>query len=125
MNLYHELLLDHYKYPRHKGTLENPDFSSGQYNPSCGDRIAFQGKVSDGIITQIVFEGSGCVISLATTSLLSEHVINKPLSFVQNLTAEDMLKMIGIDELGPTRLKCVLLPLEALQEGIKAYLAAQ
>jgi nitrogen fixation NifU-like protein len=123
MNMYHELLLDHYKYPRHKGTLENPDFSSGQYNPSCGDRVAFQGKITDGTIAQIAFEGSGCVISLATASLLGVHILNKPVSFAQHLTPADMVNMIGI-ELGPTRLKCALLPLEAVQEGIKAYQAA-
>ena len=124
MNLYHELLLDHYKYPRHKGMLKNPDFSSGQYNPSCGDRVAFQGKVTDGTISQIAFEGSGCVISLATASLLSEFILNKSVSFAQHLAPADILTLIGI-ELGPTRLKCALLPLEAIQEGISAYQAAQ
>jgi len=120
--LYQQALLDHYKNPRNYGELKNPDFVSGKYNPSCGDRVDIQAKVQDGILIDVAFTGTGCVISLAAASLLLELVKGKLLTEIQALTADDIKKLIGIS-LGPVRLKCALLPLYALQEGITSYLA--
>jgi nitrogen fixation NifU-like protein len=100
--------------------LENPDFSSGQFNPSCGDSIALDAKLQNDRIKEIFFEGKGCVISQATASLLTELAKGKTMVELLNLDEAAMLELVGID-LGPTRLKCALLPLEALQEGIKKY----
>ena len=66
---------------------------------------------------KLVFSGSGCVISQATASMLTEHCIGKNVEEVLALTKDDILKLIGI-ELGPVRLKCALLALQALQQGI-------
>jgi len=120
INLYRERLMDHYRHPRNKGRLENPVFSSGQFNPSCGDSVSFEAQVQENKITALVFEGKGCVISQATASLLTEFAVGKELSELLKIDKDFMLKLIGM-ELGPTRLKCALLPLEALQEGIKKY----
>lgn len=122
MNLYQQQLMDHYYHPRNRGTLENPDFSSGVMNPSCGDSIEWQGKVQGNKLVDLKFTGKGCVISQASASLLSELVIEQSLDFIQRLTKDDMIKLVGI-ELGPTRLRCALLALEALHEGIKSYLS--
>ncbi len=118
--LYQQIIMDHYKNPRFKGAIENPDIDSGVYNPSCGDKTSFTARVSDEVITDIAWDGIGCVISLATASLLAELAINKQLNEVLMLDKNDILIMIGI-ELGPTRLKCALLPLEAIKKGIQEY----
>ena len=116
--LYQERLLDHYRNPRNRGTLEMPDFSSGMANPSCGDAVSLQGTLKDEVIEACVFEGKGCVISQATASLLTEKVKGKTIAQVGVLNADAMQTLIGM-QLGPTRLKCALLPLEALKNGLQ------
>ncbi|MDP3889530.1 MAG: iron-sulfur cluster assembly scaffold protein [bacterium] len=120
-NLYQAILLDHYRNPRHRGVLEKPDFSSGSTNPSCGDSVSFQGCVEGDLITAVAFTGSGCVISQATASLLSEYVLNKTLSQIMMLDKDFIVSMIGMPQIGPMRIKCALLPLQALQVGIAQY----
>jgi nitrogen fixation protein NifU and related proteins len=122
LNLYQEELMDHYRYPRNHGQLPHPDFTSGQFNPSCGDKVAIQGCIEGQKLTQLAFEGAGCVISLATASMLTEQVKDKSLEDINKLDKDFILGMIGMS-LGPTRLKCALLPLEALKTGIKNYQA--
>jgi nitrogen fixation protein NifU and related proteins len=121
MQLYKEELLDHYRFPRHKGRLVQPDFSSGQHNPSCGDQVSFEAKLANGKIVDIAFDGVGCVISQATSSMLAELVKDKSVHYVIGLKTSDILNLISID-LGPTRLKCALLCLYALQEGLHNHL---
>ena len=120
MNLYKEELTDHYRNPRNKGTLQEPDFASIQHNPSCGDSISWQGRIQAGIITALAFEGKGCVISQGASSMLSGAVLGQSRAYIMQLDSVFMRELIGL-ELGPTRLRCVLLPLEALQQGIIAY----
>jgi len=120
-NIYQAILLDHYRNPRNRGELEKPDFSSGGDNPSCGDSIAFQGRVKDGKLVAVAFTGSGCVISQATASLLAEYVLNKKLVEIVVLDKDFVLSMIGMQQLGPIRIKCALLSLQALQKGIINY----
>lgn len=119
MNMYKERLMDHYRHPRHKGVIENPDFSSGVHNPSCGDAISITGTVKDGIITAIAFDGFGCVISQAAASLLMEAVVHKQVSFARDFPQEAMKDLVAFD-CGPTRLKCVLLAWQALREALNA-----
>ena len=121
MKFYKELLMDHFKNPRHQGTLENPDFSTDRYNPSCGDSISIEGCVKDGIVTELAFTGSGCVISQATASILSEFCIGKSVDDILAIKKEDVPKLIGLDNLGPTRRKCAILSLIALQDGLLEY----
>ncbi len=120
MKLYQEELMDHYRHPRHRGTLQRPDFSTGEYNPSCGDSVSVQGNIKQNELIAIAFEGAGCVISQAAASLLAEYALNRSLDELAALTADDILKLVKIP-LGPTRLKCALLSLHALKEGIKQY----
>lgn len=117
-SLYQAHLLDHYKNPRHKGVLSHADFSSGQYNPSCADSVSFQGVIYKGILTAVAFQGSGCVISQAAASILAEYALNKSVTDVIALDKNQFMTMLGI-ELGPNRIKCALLPLFALQDGLK------
>lgn len=117
-NMYHDILLDHYNHPRTKGAVDAPDFSSGVQNPSCGDSVVIQGKINDGYITVCGFQAQGCVISCATASLLTEKVQGKSVQEVMEYTAQTMLDLVQLT-LGPTRLRCALLALEALQTGLK------
>lgn len=121
MELYKQELLDHYRFPRHKGKLIRPDISSGHHNPSCGDHVCFEAKIADGTIVEIAFDGGGCVISQAAASILAVFVLGKSIEFVQGLQTHDMRALINM-ELGPTRLKCALLSLQALQSGIFTFL---
>ena len=120
MNVYQEILLDHFKHPRHKGVLEHADFSSGQHNPSCGDMVSMQGIVRDGMLANVAFEGKGCVISMATASLLCEAACGQKLAIISAYDVDFVLNLIGM-QLGPNRLQCALLPLQALQAGVYEY----
>jgi len=115
--LYQEELMDHYKYPRNHKTITSPDFAISELNPSCGDRIAIEGKISDDSISDLGFSGSGCVISQATASMLTEHCIGKKVDIALTLSKNDIIAMVGL-EMGPTRLKCALLSLQVLQHGL-------
>jgi nitrogen fixation NifU-like protein len=115
--LYQEIIRDHYQNPRHKGCIAHPTFASVQHNPSCGDSISWQGTLEHGVLTNIAFQGVGCVISQATASLLAQAVIGKQSSEIMSLDATFISQLIGIS-LGPTRLKCALLSLMALQSGL-------
>ena len=116
-DLFRENILEHYRYPRCQGTLENPDFTFEDANPLCGDRIRMDFKVKDGVLEQVRFSGVGCSISQAAASMLCEHVEGRPLEEIKQLGRDDVLDMLGID-LGPVRLKCGLLALKTLKAGI-------
>ena len=117
-NLYQEILMDHYRHPRNRGRLSAPDFSSMSHNPSCGDSVQFDGRIQDGVLTELAFEGTGCVISQAMASILCEKLVGKPVSEIQILDKDYLIGILGM-QLGPTRLKCAVLPLQALHEGLK------
>jgi nitrogen fixation NifU-like protein len=124
VNLYQDVLIDHYRNPRNRGVLDHPDFKSGEENPSCGDSVSMYGRVMDDILTAMSFQGKGCVISQAAASMLTQIVLGKNLQEIMQIDAAYMRKLVGID-LGPTRVRCALLALEALQKGIQEYLNAQ
>lgn len=118
MDLYRELILDHYKHPRNFGHLENPDASAEEHNVTCGDRVVMEVRIDEQKkIKEIKFSGEGCAIDQASASMLTEEVLGKPLKDVMNLTKEDITEMLGT-ELTPSRIKCAVLPLEVLQKAI-------
>jgi len=118
-SLYQAQLLDHYQHPRNKGVLAGATVSSALHNPSCGDSVSIEAIIADGRVLQLAFQGSGCVISQATASLLTEKLMGKTIAEILDLDAAFVQHMIGM-ELGPTRLKCALLPVDALKEGVQA-----
>ena len=118
--LYREELLDHFRHPRNRGELPDAQVSTEALNPSCGDEIALQIRVDDGILSQIAFMGKGCVISQAAASLLTELVKGKRVEELEGLTKDDMTSLVGIS-LGPTRLRCALLALESLHNALLLY----
>jgi nitrogen fixation NifU-like protein len=122
--IYREKLLEHYHHPHNVGTLERPDFSSTEYNHSCGDQIQMEGHIRDGVLVRLKFVGVGCILSQAVASMLTELCKGKSLQEVLALDKDYIMSLIGMS-LGPTRLRCALLPLYAIQHGIQAYLQEQ
>lgn len=117
-DLYREVIVDRYKNPHHRGTLDPHDITFEDDNPLCGDHIRIDLRVDDdGKVSEAVFNGQGCAISQASADLLVESILGKSLGEVKALTKEDVLDMLGI-ELGPMRLKCALLSLKVLKAGV-------
>jgi nitrogen fixation NifU-like protein len=116
-DLYREVILDHYKNPRHKGTLDPHDFSYEDENPLCGDKIRIDVRLDEQQRVQdVAFTGRGCAISQASASMLTESIVGKTLDEVKQLGKDDILEMLGI-QLTPVRLKCALLSLKVLKAG--------
>ena len=115
MNIYQDLILDHYHHPHNQGRLYKPDRSIIVNNPFCGDRIEMMVNFEKNRIKEIKFQGEGCIISNASASLLSDHIKGKSKQELKKLDAKFIIKMLGID-LGVNRIKCAMLPLEALRK---------
>lgn len=113
----HDELLEHFKYPSNKKNVQDPDFASCSENPSCGDKISIEGKVINNKIIDIGFGGSGCVISQATASMLTDFCKDKSVDELLNLNKDDILALVKM-ELGPNRLKCALLCLQVLRQAL-------
>jgi nitrogen fixation protein NifU and related proteins len=125
-DLYREDILDHYEHPHHHGALPDADISIGDNNPSCGDRISVDVKLSPDRtrIADVAFNGDGCVISQAATSMLMDAVVGISVADVQRLDRQAVLNLLGIP-LTPTRVKCAMLGLKVLQAGLYRHLAEQ
>ncbi len=117
-DLYREMIIDRFQNPHYRGELDPHDISYADDNPLCGDHIRIDLRVDENDkVTEAVFDGRGCSISLAAADLLIEDVIGKSLADVKQLSKEDVLDLLGI-ELGPVRLKCALLSLKVLKAGV-------
>jgi nitrogen fixation protein NifU and related proteins len=117
-DLYRELIIDRYKNPHFRGSLEPNDISFEDDNPLCGDHIKIDLRVDENNrVIEAAFDGHGCAISQASADLLAESVIGKTLDEVKQINKQDILDMLGI-ELGPVRLKCALLSLKVLKAGV-------
>jgi nitrogen fixation protein NifU and related proteins len=120
-DIYREIILDHYRNPRNKGTIDNADVVIHDSNPLCGDQIDIYLKVVEGQVKDIKFDGKGCAISQASASMLTEMVMDKPLTTAKDMSKEDVLENIGLTNLGPARIKCALLSLKVLKMGMVKY----
>jgi len=133
--LYRELILDHYRDPRHAEPLAEPDVVAEGYNPLCGDEVELRLTFENGAISDVSFHGRGCSISQASGSMLTELVIGKPFEEVRRLSAlfNEMMKAPDVEppeELGdlealqgvakfPVRVKCATLSWHTLEDGLK------
>ena len=113
---YEELILEHWRNPRNKGSLENPDIDVVEANPLCGDVVRLQLSVKEGTVKDVRFEGRGCAISQAAASLLTEMIKGKTVSELEEMKDEELLSALG--GVIKTRLSCALLPLRALRKGL-------
>ncbi|MEA5079415.1 MAG: SUF system NifU family Fe-S cluster assembly protein [Anaerolineaceae bacterium] len=117
-DLYREVIVEHYKNPGYRGSLDPHDISFEDENPLCGDHIRIDLRVDEnGIVKEAAFDGHGCAISQASADLLLESIIGKNIEDLKKLNKNDVLELLGI-ELGPVRLKCALLPLKILKAGV-------
>jgi nitrogen fixation NifU-like protein len=117
-DLYRELIIDRYKNPHFRGSLEPHDISFEDDNPLCGDHIRMDIRINGNQrVTEVAFDGHGCAISQATADLLAESIVGKTLDEVKKINKQDVLDLLGI-ELGPVRLKCALLSLKVLKAGV-------
>jgi nitrogen fixation NifU-like protein len=117
-DLYRDYILDHYKRPHHAGALVAPDAHYEGFNPLCGDRIALDLRILDGVVTEVAWQGQGCAISQASASLLSDEIEGQSVERVAALTPDDVLDLLGI-EISPARLKCALLSLDTVSHALE------
>ena len=116
--LYREVILDHYKAPRNFGLLDPNDAVAEGQNPLCGDEVTVTVRFDgDDVISAVGFEGRGCAISLAATSMLTDLVKGRSAQDVAAMPKDELLEEIGIP-LTPVRLKCALLGLGVLKVAL-------
>ena len=112
-----EYILDHYKNPRNYGTIEDADLSCEDGIPSCGDQIRLDVKLDGSKVQDLKFSGTGCAISQASVSILTEEAIGKEIEEIKSLTDQDMLDALG-RRISPIRFKCALLGLNVLKKAL-------
>lgn len=118
--LYSELLLDHFRNPRNLGSLPTPDITYEEFNPLCGDRIRIEVELKDNIVRAARFQGDGCAISVAAASMLTELIVGSEIADSEVISSDMLLSSLKSD-IQPARVKCALLPLEALRSGVRLY----
>ncbi|MGI0003812.1 MAG: Fe-S cluster assembly sulfur transfer protein SufU, partial [Candidatus Nitrosotenuis sp.] len=123
--LYTEIIIDEARHPRNHGKLEHPDISQHDSNPMCGDSITLQMNIKDNSISDIKWDGKGCTICTACTSVLTQLIQGKDIDYAKNLQKETILSELGLGHLtqqSPIRIKCALLSLKVLKLGLYSYL---
>ena len=130
--LYRQVIMDHYKHPRNRGTFEDESLTVEMNNPTCGDRIFLQFKLDGDIVEDVRFTGEGCSISLASASMMTQAIKGKTVEEVlamSELFSQMMLgKDIDFDDFGlediealqgvsnfPARIKCATLAWKAME----------
>ena len=133
--LYRELILDHYRNPRHREPLADPDVVAEGYNPLCGDEVELRLKFENGAVSGVSIGGRGCSISQASGSMLTDAIAGKAVEearHLMNLFTKLMTDPEGEppEELGdleafqgvakfPVRVKCATLAWHTLEDGLK------
>ena len=134
-DLYRQVIIDHYRNPRHRGALSSPTSSHEGFNPLCGDEVTVDLLVNGGVVEDVAFRGAGCSISQSSASLMTEAVIGKPVTEAESLIQEFTAMMTGSDEIDlealgdlealmgvrkfPVRVKCATLAWHTLHEALE------
>jgi nitrogen fixation NifU-like protein len=138
-SMYQQIILDHYKHPQHRGLPENFDAEVHHVNPTCGDEVTLRVRIADGQIAELGWEGEGCSISQASTSVMSDLVAGKPIDNAMQLQEkflglmqsrgnselteadedelEDAVAFEGVSKY-PARVKCALLGWMAMKSAV-------
>ena len=114
--LYKEIILDHFRRPRHRQEVEGAEIEEHLNNPLCGDEVTVYANLGDGGL-EVAHTGRGCAISQASASMLLEKMQGKSVEDAKQFSAEDMLKLYGA-RLTPNRQKCCLLSWKVLQSAV-------
>ncbi|OBZ13395.1 MULTISPECIES: Fe-S cluster assembly sulfur transfer protein SufU [Bacillales] len=133
-DLYRRVIMDHYKNPRNRGTMNEESVTINLNNPTCGDRISLQLQVVDGKVSDAKFSGEGCSISMSSASMMTEAVKGKSfdeaLAMAEKFSAlmkgepvefdeyEELDALSGVNKF-PARIKCATLAWNALRKGIE------
>ena len=120
MSLYREELMEIYKNPAHRGTIQKPSVTVHKKNAMCGDEIDLVLEVKDNKISDARFDGSACSVSIISSDLLLDFVVGKTLEEASKITKDDLLKLIDLN-LTTSRVKCATLVLNALTTAIEKY----
>ena len=133
--LYQEMILDHNRHPRNRGKIAEATGYAEGHNPLCGDNIQVYLHTNNGLVESVSFEGSGCAISTASASMMTEAVKGKTLEQVEAIFKEfqsmvtetgeaeehpdlgDLEVLSGVRE-HPVRIKCATLPWHTLKAAI-------
>jgi len=132
--LYKEVILDHYKSPRNKRDLPGGELSCRKNNPLCGDEITIHAHLEGERVAEVTFEGSGCSISQASASMLTETVTGVTVEEAEKIASEfrgmmegkvdpdeesfgDLIALKGVVKY-PVRIKCAVLAWDVLQEAL-------
>jgi len=121
--LYREVILDHYRNPRRRGTLDDGAVHADGNNPSCGDELSLDIVVEGGVVTDAAMQGQGCSISQASGSMMMDAIVGMSVDDVRDLTHRFKVMMTiedGDDPIDPERPGSVLGDLEALQ-GVRQF----
>ena len=114
-DLYRDQILEHYKRPHNFGRLERFDLDFEDTNPLCGDeQHVFIRLDEDGRVAEVSFEGEGCAISTAATSMLTDELIGMKREDLLRIPKEQVLDLLGI-EISATRMKCAMLGLKVVK----------
>ena len=133
--LHQALIRDHFRRPRNRGSLDPPATSGHAHNPFCGDTVRIWTRVEDGRIAEVTFDGRGCAISQAAASMLTALVKGREVDaihslrqvFTEGLTPDgpplpkalgDLRAMAGVKRF-PSRIRCAVLPFDALEEALE------
>ncbi len=120
MDIYVEEMISHYEHPHNKGRIDKPSATFHEFNPVCGDDITVYLTIEDDILKDVKFDGSGCSISIAAASMLTDEVKGKRLAEIERMGFPELKEIIGIDP-GPVRLKCATLSLKTLKGAVFLY----
>jgi nitrogen fixation NifU-like protein len=135
-DLYQEVIVDHNRSPRNFGKLENPDRTLEGFNPLCGDRLTLYLNLNDNKIDDIRFDGSGCAISVASASLMTDTMKGKTAEEAEkifndfhelvtsdgsNVDEEKLGKLAALAGVRdyPTRVKCATLCWHTLHSALE------
>jgi nitrogen fixation protein NifU and related proteins len=136
-DLYRDILMDHYKYPRGKKSIDNPDLQNQGQNPLCGDSLTVQVKVNENVIDDIGISCTGCAICAASGSMLADILVGKSIDEVKKIAravkqlikGEELTEDVDLGDLEaldgikkyPVRIKCALLSWTTLINSIDAW----
>lgn len=118
---YIEFILDHYNNPHHKGKLDDPNIMVNGGNPGCGDIVTVYVKLDNNDrITDAMFDGQGCTISMAASSLVMDKIIGKTIAEVDAMDYSELIQELG-PEVVQSRIRCATLAMDTIKAGTREY----